>query len=1268
MATNDHSNDNGDVSQPTPSSPPTVALIGLGPSGMFFLHALATRVRDLVESCADAAELESSLDLLPIVTCYEMSDGPGGIWRPLSTVAARMPNRKHHTSMYDELWTNLPKELSEFADYTYEDHFGGKRTPAFLPRGHILDYLLSRTTCVDTDLYKTKVRTENGSSSPRRRHTIHYNTIVKNVAYDDATKTFEVTYPKTSDDGSPAVMEQFDYCIWAAGRIGKPRIPRPLLDLLRSGSEPLNEGDSPSKAQPTVPFKGTILHSSHMGEFVKAARNKRLVLIGDSSSAEDLALKAVHDGAKMVYILSRSGCGDAVEMGSWPGTVNSKTGKFLPKVKIYMALPYQVVHNGTGLKCCEMDWNDEDGVYEIDSEEESFTLEDIDTIIFCTGYAPNLDCLDPSQRFSQHEDYFWSAPSNYRMPRNAFSDDIGQHIVPSKELDPSGRVVPGLCRNVLISNPRMMFMTDAPSELPLLELDVAAYSCLSHIVGDTPVLTRKEMENEMEQIMLEEMDHPYLRWEMDVTYFNSLNKLPESHWSNDWEDVRSKEILKKQSEYYVKVLARNMKQANYPVDYGTFDELNDKGKQHLDHYLSSCYTRVALDKKSPDRVWKTYRDAADSYSFKSLFTGQEACPLPGRWLDIANSGESLSFGNTIGSAAAGQIESLVGSLSLDSTQGEPNAPTVVVIGCGPSGMFFLHALASRRKHLQDANDVAGLSSLPIVTCYEAAEKPGGIWRPQGDSKDQDHYPHIHDNCWSNKPKEMVEFADYTFEEHFGGSKTPIYLPKADFAEYLIQRSKCVNPNLFDEVNFGREVNQVTYKRETRKFEVQIASVTDPNRRVTKVQYDYCIWASGQHAKPRIPRQLIRLLRTGVSQTDVEASVEEPFKGNILHSSHRSEKFDAAVRGKRVILIGDSHSAEDSALYAFKLGAESIDILSRSGYGICKETGSWPGNIKVHVAVPCRVINQGTGLECTSVRWEQERGTWQQDDNYPAVEFEKVDTVIFCTGYVPNQDCLSPDLQLRDRDHEENFWVAPSDFKMRSNPLSSELGDVQPSEELAFSNNVLPGVYRNVSIENNRMMYLAALDSGHNLLQLDVAAWLCLAYITGDAVVPSKEEMEKDLQKQMVEEMHIPYLRWEMDTNYFAKIDDLGDDHWTENVRDSRAKQINKEHARYLVKILARDMCDAKYLTDFGTYQSLNENGEIFADMELENEYARSMLDPGAPDAEWKTYRDVDANLFRSIHTGQSASPLPCKWIDLDQDGAVNTSFKRKGSSIMTGRF
>ena len=62
MATNDHSNDNGDVSQPTPSSPPTVALIGLGPSGMFFLHALATRVRNLVESCADAAELEAKLE------------------------------------------------------------------------------------------------------------------------------------------------------------------------------------------------------------------------------------------------------------------------------------------------------------------------------------------------------------------------------------------------------------------------------------------------------------------------------------------------------------------------------------------------------------------------------------------------------------------------------------------------------------------------------------------------------------------------------------------------------------------------------------------------------------------------------------------------------------------------------------------------------------------------------------------------------------------------------------------------------------------------------------------------------------------------------------------------------------------------------------------------------------------------------------------------------------------------------------------------------
>ena len=96
------------------ASAPTVALIGAGPSGMFFLHALATRIRDLEATIADAeaqakaqgnangngdamAQARSQLANLPVVTCYEMSDGPGGLWRSDRKDVAR----RHNPKMYD---------------------------------------------------------------------------------------------------------------------------------------------------------------------------------------------------------------------------------------------------------------------------------------------------------------------------------------------------------------------------------------------------------------------------------------------------------------------------------------------------------------------------------------------------------------------------------------------------------------------------------------------------------------------------------------------------------------------------------------------------------------------------------------------------------------------------------------------------------------------------------------------------------------------------------------------------------------------------------------------------------------------------------------------------------------------------------------------------------------------------------------------------------------------------------------------------------------
>ena len=43
---------------------------------------------------------------------------------------------------------------------------------------------------------------------------------------------------------------------------------------------------------------------------------------------------------------------------------------------------------------------------------------------------------------------------------------------------------------------------------------------------------------------------------------------------------------------------------------------------------------------------------------------------------------------------------------------------IAVIGFGPSGMSFLHAVDHRRKQLEEEGNTAALAELPDVTCFE----------------------------------------------------------------------------------------------------------------------------------------------------------------------------------------------------------------------------------------------------------------------------------------------------------------------------------------------------------------------------------------------------------------------------------------------------------------------------------------------------------------------------------------------------------------------
>jgi Flavin-binding monooxygenase-like len=597
---------------------------------------------------------------------------------------------------------------------------------------------------------------------------------------------------------------------------------------------------------------------------------------------------------------------------------------------------------------------------------------------------------------------------------------------------------------------------------------------------------------------------------------------------------------------------------------------------------------------------------------------------------------------------------------------EKRRPRVALIGCGASGMCFLHALATRYNRGDDEVDD---TVLPYVTCLEQAAEPGGCWRTV--PTDQRNLPYNqacwYDDVWSNVLKECFEFPDYTFQDHFPVS-VPTFLPRKELMEYFRKRCLQADPHLLDagrhhlhEIRYNTVVTSVTFEEFTGVFTVVSSPCLSdqhqsnaPESTIVE-EYDYCVWAAGIRCKPRIPRNLLNLLRKGQSLLDYDAPPDTPFAGTILHSIHATE-FSSSVIDKCVVLVGDSDSAADVALRAVKLGASKVIILSRSGYGGCLFMGSWPSRVtangssesivQIHVAVPCRVVDAGRSIECSPVVWSHEDEAYIVDETRENVIVENVDTVIFCTGYVPSTDFLSEDLRLHSEDVFSWTWSVPEDFKMRENPLTPDLGEVTPTIDLGFSGNLIPGFYRSMLISNPKMMFIMDINSEYPLLHLEAEAWLSLALCTGDLRVPPKEVIEEEIQQQMLEEMNIAFLRWSMDSNYFEAMFDLGENHWSDDYDDPRTIQINEEFLAYHLGLIARNLRDSKYPVDFGTYGALNELGQNLVRLGVEHFKMLHLLDPNSPNASWATFRDVVPSQIQSIYTGQKAVPLPKPWLDL----------------------
>ncbi|WP_319381286.1 NAD(P)/FAD-dependent oxidoreductase [Thiomicrorhabdus sp.] len=150
-------------------------------------------------------------------------------------------------------------------------------------------------------------------------------------------------------------------------------------------------------------------------------------------------------------------------------------------------------------------------------------------------------------------------------------------------------------------------------------------------------------------------------------------------------------------------------------------------------------------------------------------------------------------------------------------------------------------------------------------------------------------------------KECLEFADYTFEEHFG---KPIasYPPREVLWDYI--KGRVEKAGVRDYIRFNTVVRNISYNENSEQFTV---TVHDHSKdKIYSEQFDYVVTASGHFSTPKVP----------------EFEGFKTFGGRILHAHDFRDALE--FKGKDILLVGASYSAED-------IGSTMLQIRRQKHY-------------------------------------------------------------------------------------------------------------------------------------------------------------------------------------------------------------------------------------------------------------------------------------------------------------------------------------------------
>jgi len=282
---------------------------------------------------------------------------------------------------------------------------------------------------------------------------------------------------------------------------------------------------------------------------------------------------------------------------------------------------------------------------------------------------------------------------------------------------------------------------------------------------------------------------------------------------------------------------------------------------------------------------------------------------------------------------------------------------VAIIGAGPSGLAQLRAFQSAAEKGAE---------VPEIVCFEKQSNWGGLWnytwRTGLDQYGEPVHGSMYRCLWSNGPKEGLEFADYSFEEHFG-KQIASYPPRAVLFDYIEGRVK--KAGVRDQIRFETAVRWV--QKSDAGFDVTVCDL--PNDHTYTESFDHVIVASGHFSTPNVP----------------QFDGFESFKGRVLHAHDFRDAMEFV--GKDVLIVGTSYSAEDIGSQLWKYGAKTITVSHRTaamGY-------DWPDN------------------------WQEVPLLTKVDGNtahFKDGTTKDIDAVILCTGYKHHFPYMPDDLRLQ----------------------------------------------------------------------------------------------------------------------------------------------------------------------------------------------------------------------------------------------------------------